>query len=52
MNSPIVRTVVVSAPEPDIAQRSKRILRFRDGLLEANEPVTDRLFAGATSRKG
>ena len=39
------RTVVIITHEREIAQHAKRILRFRDGLLEADEPVTDRLLA-------
>jgi len=33
------RTVVIVTHEPDIAQQTKRILRFRDGLLESDEAV-------------
>lgn len=39
------RTVIIVTHEADIAQHTKRILRFRDGLLESDEPVTDRLTA-------
>lgn len=39
------RTVIIVTHEADIAQHSKRILRFRDGILESDEPVTDRLTA-------
>jgi len=40
------RTVVIVTHEPEIAQHAKRILRFRDGLLESDELVTDRIIAG------
>jgi len=33
------KTVIIVTHEPDIARQAKRILRFRDGLLEANEEV-------------
>lgn len=39
------RTVIIVTHEPDIAQHAKRILRFRDGLLESDEQVTDQLIA-------
>lgn len=39
------RTVIIVTHEPDIAQHAKRILRFRDGLLESDEQVTDRCIA-------
>ena len=39
------KTVVIVTHEPDIAQHCKRILRFRDGLLESDEQVTDQLIA-------
>lgn len=39
------KTVIIVTHEPDIAQHAKRILRFRDGLLEHDELVTDRKFA-------
>lgn len=39
------RTVIIVTHEPEIARYAKRILRFRDGLLESDEPVTDRLIA-------
>ncbi|MDI6828171.1 MAG: ABC transporter ATP-binding protein [Armatimonadota bacterium] len=38
------RTVVIVTHEPDIARYCKRILRFRDGLLESDEPVTDQVI--------
>jgi len=40
------RTVVIVTHEPDIARHAKRILRFRDGLLESDEEVAERIFAG------
>jgi len=36
------KTVIIVTHEPDIAQYAKRILRFRDGLLEADTPVENR----------
>lgn len=39
------KTVVIVTHEPDIAQHCKRILRFRDGLLESDERVEDQLIA-------
>jgi len=36
------KTVILVTHESDIAQCAKRILRFRDGLLESDEPVTER----------
>jgi len=35
------KTVVIVTHEMDIARCARRILRFRDGLLESDEPVTD-----------
>ncbi len=35
-------TVVLVTHEPDIARFSKRVVRFRDGRLILDEPVTDR----------
>lgn len=39
------RTVIIVTHEPYIAQHAKRILRFRDGLLESDEPVQDQRIA-------
>ncbi|MEN6612289.1 MAG: ABC transporter ATP-binding protein [Armatimonadota bacterium] len=39
------KTVVIVTHEPDIAQHCKRILRFRDGLLESDEIVENQLIA-------
>ncbi len=39
------KTVIIVTHEPDIAQHCKRILRFRDGLLESDEAVKDQLVA-------
>jgi len=36
------KTVIIVTHEPDIAQYAKRILRFRDGLLESDTPVENR----------
>ena len=46
------KTVILVTHEPDIAQYAKRILRFRDGLLESDELVTDRRIAESKRRKG
>jgi putative ABC transport system ATP-binding protein len=40
------KTVIIVTHEPEIAQHAKRILRFRDGLLESDEQVVNRLIAG------
>ena len=39
------KTVVIVTHEHDIALHAKRIIRFRDGHLVGDEPVTTRLFA-------
>ncbi|NLN77226.1 MAG: ABC transporter ATP-binding protein [Armatimonadetes bacterium] len=39
------KTVIIVTHEPDIAQHAKRILRFRDGLLESDEAVEEQLIA-------
>ena len=39
------KTVIIVTHEPDIARYAERILRFRDGLLESDEKVTDRVIA-------
>ena len=39
------KTVIIVTHEADIAQHAKRILRFRDGLLESDEPVHEQLIA-------
>jgi len=39
------KTVVIVTHEPDIAQHCKRVLRFRDGLLESDEDVKEQLIA-------
>ncbi|MHB9036238.1 MAG: ABC transporter ATP-binding protein [Armatimonadota bacterium] len=39
------KTVIIVTHEPEIAQHCKRILRFRDGLLESDEVVKDQLIA-------
>lgn len=39
------KTVIIVTHEHDIAMRAKRILRFRDGLLEADEVVEERVIA-------
>ena len=40
------KTVVMVTHEKDIAEHAKRILRFRDGYLEADELVQDRRIVG------
>lgn len=39
------RTVVLVTHEPDVVQHCTRVIRFRDGHLVADEPVTERLDA-------
>lgn len=39
------KTVIIVTHENDIAQHAKRILRFRDGLLESDEQVEEQLTA-------
>jgi putative ABC transport system ATP-binding protein len=39
------KTVIIVTHEQDIAEHSKRILRFRDGHLESDEPVLNQLIA-------
>ena len=39
------RTVIIVTHEADIANYAKRVLRFRDGLLESDEPVPEQLIA-------
>jgi len=39
------KTVVIVTHEPDIARYAKRILRFRDGLLESDEPVEQQIIS-------
>lgn len=38
------KTVIIVTHEPDIAQHAKRILRFRDGLLESDEMVKNQII--------
>ncbi len=39
------KTVIIVTHEPEIAEHAKRILRFRDGLLESDEQVTEQRIA-------
>ena len=39
------KTVIIVTHEADIAHYAKRVLRFRDGLLESDEPVSEQLIA-------
>lgn len=39
------KTVVMVTHEPDIARHARRIVRFRDGRVTGDEPVTERLIA-------
>jgi len=39
------KTVIIVTHEPDIALHAKRILRFRDGLLESDEEVKNQIIA-------
>jgi putative ABC transport system ATP-binding protein len=39
------KTVIIVTHEPDIAEHAKRILRFRDGLLESDELVKEQRIA-------
>jgi len=39
------KTVIIVTHEPDIAQHAKRVLRFRDGLLESDEEVKEQRIA-------
>ncbi|MED0675470.1 ABC transporter ATP-binding protein [Aneurinibacillus thermoaerophilus] len=38
-------TIILVTHEPDIACYAKRLIRFRDGQVVADDPVRDRLFA-------
>ena len=40
-------TILLVTHEPDIAQYTKRIVELRDGVLRRDEPVKNRLIAGA-----
>jgi putative ABC transport system ATP-binding protein len=45
------KTVVLVTHEPDIARHTKRIVRFRDGLVVSDEPVDQPLEATAVLRE-
>lgn len=38
-------TIILVTHEPDIAQYSKRIVHFKDGIIQGDEPVPDRCIA-------
>lgn len=40
-------TIILVTHEPDIAQHAQRILRFRDGLLQKDEMVVNRIISSA-----
>lgn len=42
------QTIVLVTHEPDIARHANRIIRFRDGLLESDEPVDEPIDAAAS----
>lgn len=44
------KTVIIVTHEPEIAQHAKRVLRFRDGLLESDEIVEEQLIAKPKKR--
>jgi putative ABC transport system ATP-binding protein len=39
------KTIVLVTHEPDIARHTKRVVRFRDGRIIGDEPVSDPLDA-------
>jgi putative ABC transport system ATP-binding protein len=43
-------TIIFVTHEPDIAAYTRRVLRMRDGLLVADEPVTHQLIASPTAQ--
>jgi len=45
LNSDEGITVIMVTHEPDIARHATRVIRFRDGHIVGDEPVTDRLSA-------
>jgi len=45
------RTVIIVTHELDVARYAKRILRFRDGLLESDEPVEQQVIARPKSEQ-
>jgi len=50
LNEELGITLVVVTHEPDIALFARRIIRFRDGLLIEDRPVTDRRTVAAHER--
>jgi putative ABC transport system ATP-binding protein len=45
------KTVIIITHEPEIAQHCKRILRFRDGLLESDELVEEQRIAAPKAKQ-
>ena len=46
------KTVVLVTHEEDIAEHCKRILRFKDGVIVSDQPVTDRRIAPPPASSG
>ncbi|MCL5105559.1 MAG: ABC transporter ATP-binding protein [Armatimonadetes bacterium] len=46
------KTVIIVTHESDIARHARRVLRFRDGLLESDEPVDEQLIAVPKGQAG
>ncbi len=46
------KTIVMVTHEPDIARHAGRIVRFRDGRVESDDPVRDRALAPADEPAG
>jgi putative ABC transport system ATP-binding protein len=47
LNSQQGITVILVTHEPDVAQHAQRIISVRDGVVATDEPVKDRIIAGA-----
>jgi putative ABC transport system ATP-binding protein len=52
LNSEQGITVILVTHEHDVAQHAQRIISVRDGVVAADEPVADRIIAGATAGVG